>query len=415
MRERTLTVAQLNEYVKGVFEDELILHDLHLVGEVYECKQTASALFLTLREGESMLSCVCFDSGVTAKQGDKVCLLGNVTFYERSGKVSFVFRSLQKVGEGDLLAAFNARKDKLEREGVFAPKRPLPPFLRRIAVVTSETGAVIHDFIKTVHRKHKATDIYLYPALVQGKLAADTIVSRLQAADKEGYDAIVLARGGGSGDDLSVFNEESVVRALAACVTPTMSAIGHETDVTLCDFAASVRAGTPSMAGEIVSRQNETFFARLENAVAALLQNVDRIVSRKTGDLYRLAAALSYRCENKAERFAARVESLARTIVRSTDDCRRKKENRAVRAGERLRTGMEYAQTAVDTRLQAATAKLNGNNPLRILSLGYAKLYDGDRKPLRWKDVTVGNRMYAVTAEGKIAATVTEKRANEKE
>lgn len=411
MRERSVTVAQLNEYVKGVFEDELVLHDLHVVGEVFECKQNNAATFVTLCEGDDLLHCVCFERIVPPEIGDKMSLFGSVRFYERTGRVSFVFRSAEKLGVGNLLAAFNARKDKLEREGLFAHKKPLPDVIRRVAVITSETGAVIHDFIRTVQRKYKNTDVYLYASSVQGKFAANDIVSRLQAADKMGYDVLVIARGGGSGDDLSVFNEESVVRAVAAAQTPTVSAVGHETDFTLCDFAASVRAGTPSMAGELISRRNEAFLQRLEDAAALLVRNIDRAANAKTNALYRCAAKISYGSEAKTERVRARIERLALAVARAATQRLADKEGVLSARAAKLQNGVQNALTNKAAILQTLSAKLDGNNPLRILSLGYAKLYDADGRTVCFDDVQSGDDVRAVLAEGTLFATVTEKRA----
>ncbi|MDE6398642.1 MAG: exodeoxyribonuclease VII large subunit [Clostridiales bacterium] len=409
MRERTVTVSQLNEYVKGVFEDELVLHNINVVGEVFECKQSSTAMFITLRENESLLHCVCFDRIALPAQGDKVSVSGNVTFYERTGKISFVFRTLQKVGTGNLLAEFNARKEKLAQEGLFADKKPLPPLIRSIAVITSETGAVIHDFIQTVHRKRRFTNVSLYASSVQGKHAATDIIERLQAADKKGYDLVVIARGGGSGDDLSVFNEESVVRAVAACVTPTVSAVGHETDFTLCDFAASVRAGTPSMAGEIVSRRNEEFFERLYNGAAGLSQNIGRLLSLKTKALYRLAADISYKSGIKSERIAAHVARTADGILRSVSARFTEKSGVVTALAQTLESGIMQIEALRNERLQKLTGKLDNNNPLRILSLGYAKLYDEDKHAVTYAGVRAGDTVRAVLADGTIVATVTGK------
>ncbi len=412
MRERTLTVAQLNEYVKGVFEDELVLHDLQVEGEVYECKQTAAALFVTLRERDSLLHCVCFAHVDALALGDKVVLKGSVTFHERSGRVSFVFSSARKTGEGDLLAAFNARKDKLAREGVFEHKKPLPSLIRSLAVITGETGVVIHDFMQTLHRTRTFTDVCVYTAAVQGKTAAGDLIAQLRAADGKGYDVIVRMRGGGSSDDLSVFNDEDLVRAVAACATPTVSAIGHETDFTLCDFAASERAGTPSMAGEIVSRRNETFFGSLSCVAFALRSAADAALARQTERLQRCTAALSYKSEVKWERVRSRVAWAAETLASRMHGLLAQKYAAVTAYANAISAQTDNAAAVRADKLARATALLESNNPLRILSLGYAKLYGADGCPVAFSKVKTGEQVRAVLADGTIVAQVKEKKAD---
>lgn len=409
MNTRTLTVEQLNQYVKGVFEDELVLHGINVEGEVFEYKQTSSATFVTLREKDSILYCVCFGTVEKLEIGDKVSLYGRVSFYERSGKISFVFDSVKRMGEGDLNARFRELRDKLQSDGVFDSKKEIKAPIRRIAVITSETGAVIHDFITTVHRKRKFTDIYLYPASVQGKSAAAEMLSRVYEADGGDYDVIVICRGGGSGDDLSVFNDETLVRAIAACSTPVISAVGHETDFTLCDFAASLRAGTPSMAGEYISRANEEFFERFGGCVESLTDNIGYAISNRIDRLYRAAAALSYKSEIKLEQVGSKINGYAAGIAARAQHVSELTYIRLRRLAELFSVGIDGTLNSNRMRLSELTERVNKNNPLRILSMGYAKLYTADGKKATFDEIDVGDEIEAIVEDGKISATVTDK------
>ena len=413
MRERTLSVQQLNAYIKGVFEDELVLHDLNVEGEVYEFKQTAGNTFLVLRENDGLLQCVCFGITEILQAGDTVRLFGSVRFYERSGKISFVFKSVRKTGKGNLLAEFNALRDRLRLEGLFDRKREIASPIRRIAVITAETGAVIHDFIRTVHRKREFTDIMLYPSAVQGRFAVSDIVSGLRQAEKLSYDAIVIARGGGSNDDLSVFNDETLVRAVAACSVPVISAVGHETDFTLCDFAAAVRAGTPSMAGEYISRRNEEFFARFSDCVARIERNTQSLLTRKINRLYRSAANLTYKSELESERVRMRVRDTALRIDGGVREKYGALRLAAVVAGERITASTEEKQSGLRERTAAAIARLDAGNPLRILSMGYARLR-GKSGNVTFDNTRAGDAIEALTAEGTLFATVTGKKRRER-
>ncbi len=409
MRVRTLTVSQLNEYVKGVFEDELVLHDLNVEGEVYEYRQTPSATFITLKDGDCLLHCVSFESTEKAETGDKVSLHGNVSFYERSGKVSFVFGSLHKIGAGNLLKEFNELKNKLLCEGLFDRKKSVPVPIKSVAIITAETGAVIHDFVKTVTRTRNFTDIHIYSSAVQGKCAPAEIISNIAAADKSKCDVIVLARGGGSSDDLSVFNDESVVRAVANSVKPIISAIGHETDFTLCDFAASVRAGTPSMAGEYISRLNDGFFERFYNAVNLLSYNADKLMLRKTNTMYSAASALSYKCELRLQQIESRIIGMSDKISYGAESVCAYTQKRVIDSAKALYDNFEYLSAGKTERLERAVANLDTNNPLRILSMGYSKLYTEDGSSVTIDNVKTGDTVSAVISGGKLTAKVISK------
>ena len=407
MPERQLTVSKLCAYIKGVFEDETVLHDLCVVGEVSAFKQTPSATFLTLKDETGVLSCVSFAKIEPLTEGETVSLYGGVRFYEKNGKVSFVFKSATRIGQGALFAKFYALRDQLQKEGVFDTKKPAPTLIKDIGVITGETGVVIHDFLKTLWRKRKFGVVHVYPVSVQGKTAAGEIVEALQKADGAGHDLLCVMRGGGSESDLSTFNDEALVRAVSKCTVPVLSAVGHETDVTLCDFAASFRAGTPSMAGEWISNQNDAFFTSLYAYGSRILQTMDRLYGKRVNALYRTAAAISFKSEQKLDRVhyllrdkATRLSDRAATLLQNRYD--------AVSAlSNRLCVQTEQAHERVQTRVSELSGRLQQNSPLRILSMGYAKLFKASGEAADATNTIAGEEIRAVTANGNLTATVT--------
>ncbi|MDE7394805.1 MAG: exodeoxyribonuclease VII large subunit [Clostridiales bacterium] len=407
MRERSLTVSQLCTYVKGVFEDELILHNLCVVGEVSAFKQTASATFLTLKDENSALQCVCFESIEPLTEGEKVSLLGSVRFYDRSGKVSFLFKSFTRIGKGALLAQLYALRDRLAQEGVFDRKKPIPAPIKDIGVITGETGVVIHDFIKTLWRKRKMGIVRIYPVAVQGKTAAEEIVHALKKADKAGHDLLCVMRGGGSEEDLSTFNDETLVRTVSQCKTPVLSAVGHETDVMLCDFAASVRAGTPSMAGEWIADQNDAYIESIRAYGVKLLQSMERLRAKRINTLYRTAASLSFKSEQKFDRVRYVLNRSANRLSDRADKVWREKRSAVSAFGSRLCTRTEQKLASVQTRVGELSGSLQKNSPLRILSMGYAKLFKSDGTGADVTNTEIGEEIRAVTANGSMTATVT--------
>lgn len=409
MRERTLTVSQLNEYVKGVFEDELILHNLYVEGEIFEYKKTQSATFITLIENEHLLNCVTFESIAGIEQGDKVSLFGSVKFYDRLGKVSFIFKSVRKLGAGNQAEKLEVLKSKLKSEGLFDNKIKLPKVVLNVAIVTAVAGAVIHDFIKTVHRKQKFANIRIFPSSVQGKTAAEEICANLTLADKSDCDVIVIARGGGSNDDLSAFNEEMLVRNIAKCTKPTISAVGHETDFTLCDFACSVRAGTPSMAGEYISRINENFISEFDYATNNLLTNISKIFARKTLTLNNISQMLSYKSNSKLYLIKSRILNKAYEIKHKTDCNFQTRLDTIKNQANSLSEKIDCKYTADKDKWMNLSNKLDKNDPLRILSMGYARLTKENGDVLKYENAEIGDKITAVLQDGKITAAITEK------
>ena len=274
-------VSELTDIIKGLLKP---FDKIFVEGEISGWKIYPSGhAYFTLKDEGAQLSCVMFSSALARckaaprlKDGAKVCLYGRLDVYAPRGSYQMVVLAAKIAGEGDLMAKFNELKEKLQGEGLFdkARKRPLPFLPHRIAVVTSPAGAVIHDMCTVLTRRFPNLEIRLYPVKVQGPGAKEEIVEGIQFFNRPSADwkpdVLIVGRGGGSIEDLWAFNEECVVRAVVASRVPVVSAVGHETDFTLCDFAADVRAGTPSIAAELVVPEKEKLLRRIDEAAGRL-------------------------------------------------------------------------------------------------------------------------------------------------
>lgn len=259
MDKQGFSVSEVNQYLKQLLESQSDLHHIPVLGEVSNFKRYASGhCYFTLKDEKSALKCVMFKSSAvrlsfTPRNGEKVVALGSLSVYERDGVYQLYVTAMRRQGIGDLMQAYESLKEKLMKEGLFdeSRKKPLPRLPRAIGIITSPSGAAVHDIITVSRRRNKGVKLILYPVSVQGEEAAGEIVHAIDFFQRNHLaDLLIVGRGGGSIEDLWAFNEESVVRAIAASKIPIISAVGHETDVTLSDFAADARAATPSQAAE---------------------------------------------------------------------------------------------------------------------------------------------------------------------
>ena len=257
------SVGQVNRYVKNLFVQDYVLKKVYVKGEVSNCKYHPSGhIYFSLKDETGVLSCVMFAGhrrglAFRMKDGDQVVAGGTVDVYERDGRYQLYAKEITQEGEGALYERFLALKKELEEMGMFAHeyKQPIPKFIKTLGVVTAPSGAAVQDIRNISLRRNPYLQIILYPALVQGEGAADSIVKGIQKLDDFGVDVIIVGRGGGSMEDLWAFNEEKVARAIFDCRTPVISAVGHETDFTIADFVADLRAPTPSAAAELAVEQ----------------------------------------------------------------------------------------------------------------------------------------------------------------
>lgn len=392
-----LTVSQLNEYVRRMFQMDPMLRAIELKGEISNLKfHQSGALFFTMKDENASISCVMYSGDVDGLQampfeGMRAVASGSVALYVRGGQCQFVVKRMRAQGVGVLYERLQMLKEKLGREGLFEPerKRALPPYPDTIGVVSSPTGAVIHDILNVSLRRNPDAHILLCPVRVQGIGADEEVVEAIHLLERlEHVSVIIVARGGGSMEDLWTFNEERVVRAVAMCKKPIVSAVGHETDVTLCDLAADLRVPTPSAAAECVVPVRDEMLNRIE------------IMRRQMQEIARNAVAERQNALKLAQiKLSANHPSL--TI-------RRQEERLAQRMDALLRAAERQIQNR-QTRLETQTAALELLSPYAALKRGYAIVQNAGRAISKAGGLCVGDEVTVRFADGVIHAEVLSK------
>lgn len=371
MAKNVYSVAQVNRYIKNMFTQDFMLNRIYVKGEVSNCKyHTSGHIYFSLKDESGAIACVMFAgdrrAGLTFRmqEGQKVIVLGSVSVYERDGRYQLYAREIVPDGEGDLYRQFELLKKELEEMGMFAPefKQPIPFYSRTIGIVTAPTGAAIRDIMNITRRRNPYVQLILYPALVQGEQAADSIVRGIRMLDQYGVDVMIVGRGGGSMEDLWAFNEEKVARAIFECQTPIISAVGHETDTTIADYVADLRAPTPSAAAELAVTDYRQLMSGLE--------------------LYR--NQLADRLEQKIRNSRQRAEYLRLRLLQASPEYQlREKKQYASDLEERLKRSMEQKLTDRKHRMALYAERLEGVSPLKKLQQGYSYTEAPDGKALR--------------------------------
>lgn len=392
-----LTVSQLNEYVRRMFQMDPMLRAIELKGEISNLKfHQSGALFFTMKDENASISCVMYSGDVDGLQampfeGMRATASGSVALYARGGQYQFVVKRLHAQGVGVLYERLQMLKEKLGREGLFAPerKRALPRYPDTVGVVSSPTGAVIHDILNVSLRRNPNARILLCPVRVQGVGADEEVAAGIRMLERlEHVSVIIVARGGGSMEDLWTFNEERVVRAVAMCKKPIVSAVGHETDVTLCDLAADLRAPTPSAAAECVVPVRDEMLNKIEIMRRQMQESARNAVAERQNALKLAQIKLS-----------ANHPSL--TI-------RRQEEQLAQRMDALLRAAERQIQNR-QTRLETQTAALELLSPYAALKRGYAIVQNAGRAISKAGGLCVGDEVTVRFADGVIHAEVLSK------
>jgi exodeoxyribonuclease VII large subunit len=438
---RALTVSELTERVQGVLETDFF--DVWVEGEVSNLRFAPSGhWYFSLKDDQAQLRAVVWKTATRLirfrpKDGMKVVVRGGLRVYAPRGEYQLSVEVLEPLGKGSLQQAFEELKEKLEKEGLFDParKRPLPRLPRCVGVVTSPTGAVIQDIVRVVSRRYANLEILIYPARVQGEEAAAEIVQGIRALNRlKGLDVIIVARGGGSLEDLWPFNEERVARALAASKVPTISAVGHETDYTIADFVADLRAPTPSAAAEHVIQAKDEIGAGIDALArrqhAAMSLRLTRIRSRVASlASHRVFEAERGRLRNQAQRvdeLLRRGETgVRRRLERARDRVRGQgqrveafrwdrqladRRERVARQAERLRGLVASAVEAGRGRVSRLAGKLDSLSPLAVLSRGYALVWNEEGRLVRQPaEARVGEALRIRVSGGALGAVVTSK------
>lgn len=389
------SVSQVNSYIKNMFAQDFALSRISVRGEVSNCKyHTSGHIYFTLKDKTGTLSAVMFASQrrglcFQLQEGQQVVVSGSVDVYERDGKYQLYARRVELDGQGDLFVRFQKLRDELEEMGMFAAeyKQPVPRYATRIGVVTASTGAAIRDIMNITARRNPYVQLVLYPALVQGAGAAQSIAAGIRTLDAMHLDVLIVGRGGGSIEDLWAFNEELVARAIFDCQTPIISAVGHETDVTIADYVADLRAPTPSAAAELAVFDYRQF-------------EEQRMAYR---------AALERAAERQVERRRHRVEQY-RLRLRFHDPERQINEKRKHLADleEGMQSVLEYKIIEARHRLALAGGRLHGLSPLEKISKGYGFLTDADERRIEHvRDVNPDDEVTIRISDGRIKARVT--------
>ncbi len=319
-----LTVSDLTYRIKEVLEYEPELQDVTVRGEISNCTVHASGhAYFTLKDEDAQLSCVMFKryaetcSRSVFRHGTRVVAEGSVTVYPQRGNYQLLVTGLRADGEGDLYREFLRRKEMLLAEGLFDPshKKPLPPYPRTVGVITSPTGAVIQDILRTLQRRFPCAEVLLAPSLVQGEAAPASVVLALEGLVRRGgVDLVIIARGGGSAEDLWCFNDESLARAVFACPLPVVSAIGHETDFTILDFVADVRAATPTAAAELAAPDRLDLLAGLAGTRQGMLTHLKYRLYNGLQQLDDLGDRINWQKKLLIERQKNQLDLLAATL-----------------------------------------------------------------------------------------------------
>ena len=401
MKGISLSVSQLNEYVRKTLASDPMLRGLCLRGEISNLKRHISGhWYFTLKDEEAAVNCAMFRQAAQTvrfqpENGQQVRLFGSVGLYAKTGSYQFYADAMERDGLGELYLRFEALKERLASEGLFDPsiKKPLPLLPRGVGIVTSKTGAVVHDIARVAWRRNPGMQLYLCPVKVQGEGAADEIARAIRLLDTfSGADVIIAGRGGGSMEDLWAFNEEAVARAIAQCRTPVISAVGHETDFTIADFAADLRAPTPSAAAELAVPDK----AALADAVSALEARMSRA----------LESAFS------AKR------------LRLNEMRRRLGENSPAQRGERMLASVAAAAARIDSLMESQLARrmhgiermalrVKTSGPMDTLRRGYAVVTKNGRAVKSVDELSTGDALQVLMTGGSAQAAVTDIRKGE--
>jgi exodeoxyribonuclease VII large subunit len=390
-----ITVSQLNRYLKQLFDGSRQLHGITVQGELsnFTNHVRSGHFYFTLKDSSAAIRCVMFRSYASGvkfvpENGMKVLLTGSVSFFERDGNCQFYCEKMEPDGIGALALAFEQLKEKLRKEGLFDPqhKKPLPPFPKRIGVVTSKTGAAIQDIVNILSRRFPLGTLVLIPALVQGDGAPESICQGIAAAQRAGnIDVLIVGRGGGSIEDLWAFNDERVARAVFACSIPVISAVGHEVDFTITDFTADLRAPTPSAAAELCAPDLWELRGKLAATEQYLTRQADQAVNRSADQLQMLKKRLLA---------ASPIQKLRQGEENLTGLC------------ARLESGMEKAFALKNQDYLSMVSLLEAFNPLKVLTRGYSVTYSNHKIVTKTREVSQGSLLKTLLSDGEIYSRV---------
>lgn len=419
------SVSQVNAYIKNMFAQDFALNKISVKGEVSNCKyHTSGHIYFTLKDGRAAISAVMFAGqrkglSFRLEEGQQVVARGSVEVYERDGKYQLYAQEITREGTGDLFERFQKLRNELEEMGMFSPeyKKPIPKYALTVGVVTAPTGAAIRDIMNISKRRNPYVQLILYPALVQGEYARNSIVKGIETLDKMGLDVLIVGRGGGSIEDLWAFNEEDVARAIFHCATPVISAVGHETDVTIADYVADMRAPTPSAGAELAVFDYSQFAESLDLYHGSIKKSMERKLERRRyhAKQYELRLKLyepGRRMRESRQRLADMEDRLRSLLAaKATGDRER------VRLFEdRMKSMIEKQAVRDRHRLELMIEKLDGLSPLKRIGGGYGFVTDKSGKRVESVTEVKPEDVLGLTLrDGQIEAVVSMVRPSEPE
>ena len=394
MARNVYTVKQVNSYIKNMFTQDFMLNRIYVKGEVSNCKyHTSGHIYFSLKDESGTIACVMFAGqrgGLSfhMREGQQIIVLGSVNVYERTGSYQLYAQEIRLDGEGTLYEKYQMLKQELEEMGMFAPeyKKAIPRYAKRIGVVTAPTGAAVRDIMNISARRNPYVQLLLYPAQVQGEGAKESIVRGIRMLETKNVDVIIVGRGGGSIEDLWAFNDECVARAIFDCQVPVISAVGHETDVTIADYVADLRAPTPSAAAELAVWDYRQLQGYLDECRLRMNRSMTGTIRINRLRLKELDVRLSYlhprhKLQDQQQRLIGLEEEL-RTLMR----------DRVKEARHRLAIQIE---------------KLNGLSPVRKLNQGFAYVEEADGGVVKSiRQVEMGDELTVYVTDGLIRTSV---------
>ncbi len=397
------SVTELNNEVKETLSDNQALRNFYVRGEITKVTSKPGRrpgslfLYFTLKDKDSSIPCVMFegvrDLDFRPEDGIKVVCTGSIDVYVPYGRYQMICTSMEEDGEGEAAAALERLKAKLLGEGLFDRKRSFPPYPKKIAVITSATGAVIHDVIETTKMRYPITEICLIPATVQGEGAAATLIAGLKKAQTIGADVIIIGRGGGSKEDLYCFNDEALARAIFASEIPVISAVGHETDTTIADMVADARASTPTQAAEIATPDIEQILGEIAHHKITAGMLINRVLTNARKEIDLLDKDI-------------RINSPRGRITQW--------ENELLRLNEAVSNNIHRRLTAAENELGRLVQSVSDLNPLGVLQRGYSLTKSGGKVVTSAGDAAVGGEIEVEVSDGTILAEVKEIIVNDK-
>lgn len=389
------SVEQINSYIKNMFQQDYLLRSVYVKGELSNVKYHSSGhIYFTLKDASGSLAGIMYSSSrnnglkFTMKEGQQIICYGTVDTFPRDGKYQLYAKKIVLDGAGQLYERYEQLKRELSEMGMFAAeyKKPIPKYAKTVGVVTANTGAAIQDIINISKRRNPYVQLVLYPAKVQGEGSAETIVNGIRALDREGIDVIIVGRGGGSIEDLWAFNEEIVARAIFECETPVISAVGHETDTTIADYVADLRAPTPSAAAELAVFSYNDFEARCSDVMTSLRKVMFDAIDKKRNKLSNYSLML---------------------MNKSPENQLRQKTMEYIYRCDRINEIMNNKLNLRKHRYELLIEQMRAVSPLEKLSKGYAYVNDSKGKALKSvKDTKVGEQVTLNLKDGRIVSEV---------